>query len=391
MAHSRIHLIAPAGNCRSFLETLGVSSGGAFIDLVTKAVGGGYEVTGDVELMFAEEDELRGGRTDDLRRAADIHAALSDDDIRAIVAVRGGAWFTRVLPWIDLTGLRRRKTPVFVFGFSELTTLVNIVSEYDYAFGVLDMGPAFLTYGLRRYAMRHPEVLTHASSPCVERTSSSFAHRLETGATQNGTTPCGTTPYGVTKDLDRPLMERATAKQWMQARLMPEFEAYWQRVVAMIEGRGSSMRLRARHFRGPEPDDGWVRFVGGNLTVLSTLIGSRYESCVAPEGRWLVLEDFNDKPERLDRFLAHLTLARYWERCGGVLLGDFHQDERDLNDAVLAMLEYHLPPGCEVPVLVTSTVGHIWPMTPLPLNRPLEMRRIGVEMYEIECRMTKDK
>ncbi len=318
-----------------------MSSGEAFLELVTKATGGAYEVSGDWELMLAGEDELHGGRTDDLRRAADIQAALGDDDARAIVTVRGGAWFSRVLPRIDFSVLQRRKTPVYVFGFSELTTLVNVVSDFDKGRGVLDMGPAFLTYGLRRYAMRHPEVLT----------------------------------------------DGMTAKQWMQARLMPEFEAYWQRVVAMIEGRGPSMPLHARHVRGPEPDSGDVRFVGGNLTVLSTLIGSQYESCIAPRGRWLVLEDFNDKPERLDRFLAHLTLAEFWEHCEGVLLGDFHQDDRDLNEAVLAMLDYHIPPDRAVPVLVTSTVGHIWPMTPLPLNRPLELRRIGIETYEIECRM----
>jgi len=113
-----------------------------------------------------------------------------------------------------------------------------------------------------------------------------------------------------------------------------------------------------------------VRFVGGNLTVFSTLIGSRYQECISPKGRWLVLEDFNDKPERFDRFLAHLTLAGYWDDCKGVLLGDFHEGQRDLSETLLAILSYHLPRGRSLPILVTSQVGHIWPMTPLPLHIP---------------------
>lgn len=337
MTRPRIHLIAPAGNVRSFLETIGDKTGDAFLERVASVIGSAYRVTADVELLLADEDEVRGGRTDDARRAQDIQAALGDEEVRAIVAVRGGAWFARVLPRIDFSVLESRRSPVWVLGFSELTTLVNVVSSYPQAIGVLDMGPAFLTYGLRRYARRHPDALT----------------------------------------------EGVTAKQWSEARLGPEFKAYWRRVVAMIEGRAEMPTLVANHVLGPAPRDGDVRFAGGNLTVLSTLIGSRYANCVAPDGRWVVLEDFNDKLERFDRFLAHLTLADFWLRCNGVLLGDFHQDDRDLTESVVGLLEYHLPPANSVPVLVTSCVGHIWPMTPLPLNRVLTMRRAEEGTYHI--------
>jgi len=147
----------------------------------------------------------------------------------------------------------------------------------------------------------------------------------------------------------------------------------------MIEGRGTSRSIQARRVRGEMPECHGATFVGGNLTVLSTLIGSAYEYSINPAGRWLVLEDFNDKLERIDRFLAHLTLAGYWEACSGVLLGDFHKGYEDLTPAVLRLLDYHLPPTCGIPVLLTRQVGHIWPMSPLPLHvsLPMEPREDG--------------
>ena len=162
----------------------------------------------------------------------------------------------------------------------------------------------------------------------------------------------------------------------MLRRLREEFFAFFRNVTSIIEGRGGGGSLTARHVYGAVPPPGEVRFIGGNLTVFSTLIGSRYQECIRPKGRWLVLEDFNDKPERFDRFLAHLTLAGYWDECEGILLGDFHLGERDLTEAMLAILSCHLPRGGSFPVLVTSQVGHVWPMTPLPLHVPGTLERI---------------
>jgi len=117
--------------------------------------------------------------------------------------------------------------------------------------------------------------------------------------------------------------------------------------------------------------------------VFSTLIGSRFESCVDPAGRWIVIEDFNDRPERLDRFLAHFTMAGYWDRCAGVLLGDFHHQDRDIRPLVLVMLDYHLPQNGTVPVLTTDRIGHVWPMCPLPLHRALSLCRCGESEYDL--------
>jgi len=335
----RIHLIAPAGSCRTFFEPIGVSSGAELVALVQKAIGLNYQVSGNEAILDAVEDEARGGRSDDRLRAEDLQRALADSSVAAIVALRGGAWFTRILPLIDFGVLDCRKQRIAVFGFSEMTGLVNIVGAHPHGLGIYGMGPAFLTYGMNRYA----------------------ATRLQPGD-----------------------LAGATTVEWMQTRLRDEFFAFFRQVKSVIEGRGGAETLLARHVQGELPDLGEIRFIGGNLTVLSTLVGSRYQNCISPKGRWLVLEDFNDKPERFDRFLAHFTLSGYWDECEGVLLGDFHEVNRDLSETILAILSYHLPRERRLPVLVTSQVGHVWPMTPLPLHIPASLQQIDDKTFSIQ-------
>lgn len=338
MAKSRIHLIAPAGSCRPFLDAIGAASAAELIAMVQSAVGTAFDVVGDHRLIEAEEDEHRGGRSDDRERADDLQHALADDANAAVVLLRGGAWFTRILPLIDFRPLDRRTSPIAVFGFSELTTLVNIVASTKQGLGVYDMGPAFLTYGLKRFA----------------------ATRDNLGA----------------PDAARPSV-------WMADHLRAEFDAFFHDVVRMIQGQGTKREITAELVRGALPRRGEIVVVGGNLTVLSTMIGSRYDACIRPRGRWLVLEDFNDQLDRFDRLLAHLTLADYWSDTAGVLLGDFHRGYDDLGPALLELLDRHLPTGCRPPILRTAQVGHVWPMAPLPLNRPLTFDRLDHDRYTI--------
>lgn len=337
MAHPKIHLIAPAGSCRPFLEALELESAAELIALAQDAIGPSYDVTGDEEVIEAREVEHGGGRVDDACRAADLERALADDQVVAIVLIRGGAWFTRLLPLIDFSVLAQRAGSVAFFGFSELTTAVNIVGSYEHGLGIYDMGPAFLTYGLKRYAAMRSDADPSSSRPA----------------------------------------------SWMRQRLRPELDAFFRDAVAIIEGRGTKRPISARLAAGEISDHLQASFVGGNLTVLSTLVGSRYDEAVNPAGRWLIIEDFNEKVERIDRFLAQLTLAGYFKSCEGILLGDFHKGYEDLTDAVLGLLRFHLPRTRPVPVLVTAQVGHVWPMSPLPLHLDLTIERTDDNTFSL--------
>jgi len=334
VSRPRLHLAAPAGSCRAFLRDAELSSAAHLIDLVRETIGDVVDVSGDPHLIDADEDEKKGGRHDDAARAADIQAALADDEVAAIVTIRGGSWMTRILPRIDFGVLEKRTLRVALFGFSEITTLVNIVGAYENGIGLYDNSPAFLWYGLRQYAAQKatPEEL-------------------------QGQAP----------------------RNWAKERLIPEFQSFFRDVVRVIAGEGTTRSMHARLVRGRVEGDFTASLVGGNLTVFSTLVGSQYSNLIDPRDRWVLLEDYNDTPGRLDRMLANLTLAGYWDHCAGLLLGDFHMELDFLRDTVLDMLDFHLPEERNLPILVTDDIGHIHPMSPLPLHTPLRFSRTNGE------------
>ena len=332
-----LHLTAPAGSCRNMLGNLGCASAGELIDLVQRAVAG-YRVTGDAVLINADEDEEHGGRHDDARRALDFRRALGNERVAAIVTLRGGSWLTRILPRIDFDVLRRRRSRVAIFGFSELTTVVNIAASYPKAVCWYDMGPAFVPTGLQRWA------------------------RLQT---------CGK-PRGA-----------AAVKRWARGQFPDRLAGFFADVVNMIEGRGSARLIRGELAAGKLPAETAVTIVGGCLSVLVSLLGTPYARSVFRPGRWLALEDVNEAPHRIDRLLAHLRLTGVLDRCAGLLLGDFHENEHDRIESVLASLRRILPARSPMPIVVSRNFGHTWPMSPLPIGRTVCLRRRG-EQVELD-------
>lgn len=88
---------------------------------------------------------------------------------------------------------------------------------------------------------------------------------------------------------------------------------------AALAGRAQSFRPE----RGQVLVEGRAQgpLVGGNLTVLAHLLGTR----AAPrfDGAVLFLEEVGEEAYRVDRLLTHLADAGVFERVAGVLLGPF--------------------------------------------------------------------
>lgn len=68
--------------------------------------------------------------------------------------------------------------------------------------------------------------------------------------------------------------------------------------------------------------------VGGNLSSLVTLLGTEYD--FSWEGKIVLLEDINEPLYKIDRMFTQLHLAGKFNKCIGLILGDFshssHQD-----------------------------------------------------------------
>ena len=126
-----------------------------------------------------------------------------------------------------------------------------------------------------------------------------------------------------------------------------------------------------------------MRLAGGCLSVLAAVAGGAIGARIRPRrGQWLMIEDIKETPYRVDRMLATLKIAGWFEQAGGVLVGDFVSGHTDTQPAVLELLPYHVPRR-DLPIVTTRSFGHIWPMVPVPVNKPLAVhvrgRRVEIE------------
>ncbi|MFH1530964.1 MAG: LD-carboxypeptidase [Pseudomonadota bacterium] len=107
------------------------------------------------------------------------------------------------------------------------------------------------------------------------------------------------------------------------------------------------------------PGRGEGPLIGGNLTVLCSLLGTPEEPDLS--GRILFLEDTGEAPYRLDRLLHQLSSCRTFPGISGVVIGDLGTG---FDDAVRRSL-IDLCAACGVPAAAGLAVGHG------PRNRPL--------------------
>ncbi len=309
-----IRLWSIAGSCRPVIESLGLQSGSELIQFVQNAFGENYRVTADVRTLEASEDDDKGGRNDDLRRGREIERTLSDDKIVAAIAIRGGAWLTRVLPKIDFDTLKTRTRPIAILGFSEITGLLNITAGYRKTIAIHDLCPSFL---------------------------------------------------------------RATKKRPSEKQLRDQFTNFFSDVERMITGQPSHRTIQARLIQGQFSNPKNISIVGGNLSLLTTLIGTPYAKSIAPRKHcWLLLEDVHEPPWRIDRMLAHFTLAGWLQRYDGFILGRFTNHGEDITNAVRICLEKQLAPAIS-PIILANNIGHVLPMAPIPLGKRVVTLTVG--------------
>jgi muramoyltetrapeptide carboxypeptidase len=116
------------------------------------------------------------------------------------------------------------------------------------------------------------------------------------------------------------------------------------------------------------------RLLGGNLTVLSTLMGTPW----VPDfkGAVLFLEDVGEAEYRIDRMMTQLALAGVLGSVSGVIFGQCSRCITDLPDyggfTVPQVLQHHLGP-LGVPVFTGANIGHARNQLSLPVGAQVEM------------------
>ena len=163
----------------------------------------------------------------------------------------------------------------------------------------------------------------------------------------------------------------AFSVQWLRGAVM---DAKAQTLVneperedALVPRNNRTQTLRGGRARGP--------LVGGNLTVLTALAGSRYWP--AFDGAILFLEETNEAIYRCDRMLSTLRLAGALDRLSGVVLGAFTNcGPGDGNYGALTLDEVfddHFIKPLKVPVYSGALFGHIKRKFTLPVGLEVEI------------------
>ena len=155
------------------------------------------------------------------------------------------------------------------------------------------------------------------------------------------------------------------------------WESLWRIAFAAsapVLGGAEVETASGRPARTLVPGNAQGKLIGGNLTILSTLMGTGWVPDLA--GAVLFLEDINEEPYRIDRMLQQLRLAGVFDRVSGVVFGQCTRCEiRDPDYAGFTLddlLERHLG-GLGVPVVTGFNTGHVGNQLTLPVGVNVEL------------------
>ena len=110
------------------------------------------------------------------------------------------------------------------------------------------------------------------------------------------------------------------------------------------------------------------QIVGGNLTLLHGLIGSK--SSINTDGKILFIEDLGEYHYHIDRMLISLKRAGYFDNCNGLVVGDFSDLRKNTTPFGKDIKEIILD---SVKVLFDFPAGHEELNMPIILGRDIIM------------------
>lgn len=116
------------------------------------------------------------------------------------------------------------------------------------------------------------------------------------------------------------------------------------------------------------------RLIGGNLTVLATLAGTRHWPNL--DGAILFVEDINEYLYRLDRVFAHLRAAGAFARLAGVVLGQFTEctpGDGAFGTLTLEEIFADYFGGLGIPVFSGAMIGHVAEKMTIPIGLMAEI------------------
>ena len=108
--------------------------------------------------------------------------------------------------------------------------------------------------------------------------------------------------------------------------------------------------------------------VGGNLSLLVSALGSKYE--IDTRGKLLLIEDVDEEPYKVDGMLNQMRLAGKLHEAAGIVVGDFARSEPKKRKTTLTLDEVfqHYLGDLGKPVVSGFKIGHCEPHFAVPLG-----------------------
>lgn len=230
-------------------------------------------------------------------RARDVNNMFLDDEVDAIICVRGGYGTMRILDQLDYDAISSH--PKIFVGFSDITAMHIAILEKT---GLVTFhGPM-------------------AASNWADK------------------------PLG---DFDRESLYRALMNATPVGELLnpPEYPR---------------KTINPGVCEGP--------LVGGNLTLIAGTIGTPWQ--LDTTGRIIFIEDIGERTYCLDRMLTQMRLAGMFEKCAGVVFGDFADCPIEYPEFGCSLEEIinDVVRPCGKPIFTGLRCGHCTPKLTLPLG-----------------------
>jgi muramoyltetrapeptide carboxypeptidase len=128
-----------------------------------------------------------------------------------------------------------------------------------------------------------------------------------------------------------------------------------------------------KNFKTINPGKARGKLFGGNLSVISALLGSPY--FIIPQNAILFLEETNEEPYVVDRLLTHLKIANVYNNVLGVIFGNCSRCSSENSNeswSTFDVIREHFS-ELNIPVSYGSPIGHISNKWTLPIGIEVEM------------------
>ena len=254
----------------------------------------------------------------DRDRANDVTALFADDSVDAVMATTGGWGCARILPHLDFDVIRQN--PKVLCGYSDVTALLLAVHGQT---GLVTMHGPNASSGLGGFTgdqFRRVVMDAEAATLASPTTPPAFEPRTEPPGTEDRVAPYG------------------------------------------------------EELRTVRPGTARGRLLGGNLTVMTALVGTPWLPDTT--GRILFVEDIGEAIYRVDRMLTQLGQAGVLSGLAGFVFGDCRRCVHDSGDfgefSLDEVIDHHIRP-LGIPAYTGASIGHIARKLTVPIGAEAEI------------------